>query len=82
MESSPTEEPNQTSYQRKTELMYNIRAPTSTELETLVEKVTKCFEAAATATGCKLKALLLLTWVMFHILYPRFILAMLSALGK
>ena len=39
----------------KSVVSYNIRAPTSTELETLVEKVTKCFEAAATATGCQIE---------------------------
>ncbi len=39
----------------KTELLYYIRAPNNTELNILVEKVTKCFEASATATGCKVR---------------------------
>ncbi|XP_064393683.1 xaa-Arg dipeptidase-like [Halichondria panicea] len=39
----------------KSVLLYYIRAPISTELEILVEKVTKCFEAAATATGCQIE---------------------------
>ena len=37
----------------KSSMLYYIRAPTLVELEVLVEKVTKCFEAAATATGCQ-----------------------------
>ena len=39
----------------KSSMLYYIRAPTLVELEVLVEKVTKCFEAAATATGCQAK---------------------------
>ncbi|XP_046561910.1 xaa-Arg dipeptidase-like isoform X3 [Haliotis rubra] len=35
-----------------TELEYYLRAPTDAELNVLKEKVSKCIEAAATATGC------------------------------
>ncbi|KAJ5698513.1 hypothetical protein N7462_000518 [Penicillium macrosclerotiorum] len=34
---------------------YYIRSPTKKSLKTLTEKVVKCFEAAATATGCKVE---------------------------
>ena len=34
-------------------LKYYIRAPTKLELDVFKEKVIKCFEAAATATGCE-----------------------------
>jgi metal-dependent amidase/aminoacylase/carboxypeptidase family protein len=32
---------------------YYVRSPTKETLKPLTEKVIKCFEAAATATGCK-----------------------------
>jgi len=32
---------------------YLIRAPTAIELDALRERVVKCFEGAATVTGCK-----------------------------
>lgn len=35
------------------DLMFNIRAPTANECDTLVKRVHNCFEAAALATGCK-----------------------------
>lgn len=35
----------------QTQLRYTIRAPTSEEVKVLRQKVTSCFEAAATATG-------------------------------
>ena len=35
------------------ELIYNLRAPTVEELEALIPRVINCFEAAGTATGCK-----------------------------
>ncbi|KAK7107828.1 peptidase M20 domain-containing protein 2-like [Littorina saxatilis] len=38
-----------------TELDYYMRAPTDEELLTLKDKMVKCFEAAATATGCTLE---------------------------
>lgn len=34
---------------------YSIRSPTLKSLKPLTEKVVKCFEAAATATGCKVE---------------------------
>ncbi|KAJ5249030.1 hypothetical protein N7468_000481 [Penicillium chermesinum] len=34
---------------------YYIRSPTKKSLKSLTEKVVKCFEAAATATGCKVE---------------------------
>lgn len=34
---------------------YSIRSPTVKTLKPLTEKVVKCFEAAATATGCKVE---------------------------
>ena len=34
---------------------YFVRAPTSSERNTLAERVKACFEAAATATGCKVE---------------------------
>ncbi|PWY98627.1 amidohydrolase [Testicularia cyperi] len=34
-------------------LIYNVRSPTISGLKALVERVQKCFEAAALATGCK-----------------------------
>ncbi|KAJ5160410.1 uncharacterized protein N7482_007414 [Penicillium canariense] len=34
---------------------YYIRSPTKQSLKTLTERVVKCFEAAATATGCKVE---------------------------
>jgi metal-dependent amidase/aminoacylase/carboxypeptidase family protein len=34
---------------------YYIRSPTKKTLKPLTEKVLKCFEAAATATGCKVE---------------------------
>ena len=34
---------------------YYIRSPTTKTLKPLTEKVVKCFEAAATATGCKVE---------------------------
>ena len=37
----------------KSSLLFYIRAPNVTELETLVAKVKACFEAAAKATGCE-----------------------------
>lgn len=37
------------------ELIFNVRAPTVTQLKELVIRVNKCFEAAATATGCKME---------------------------
>ncbi|KAJ7337247.1 hypothetical protein OS493_010104 [Desmophyllum pertusum] len=37
----------------RAQLSYYIRALTDKELEVLKEKVTSCFEAAASATGCK-----------------------------
>ena len=37
----------------RAQLIYYLRAPTDEELEVLREKVTGCFEAAATATGKK-----------------------------
>lgn len=36
-------------------LIYNARAPTVQELEELIPRVVACFEAAALATGCKVK---------------------------
>ncbi|XP_064393654.1 xaa-Arg dipeptidase-like [Halichondria panicea] len=39
----------------KAAMEYYIRAPTKTELVTLVEKVTSCFESAALATGCQVE---------------------------
>ena len=35
----------------RSQLVYYLRAPTDEELKTLQQKVTKCFEAAATSTG-------------------------------
>ena len=37
----------------KSSLLFYVRAPNVTELETLVTKVKACFEAAAKATGCE-----------------------------
>ena len=37
------------------ELLTNIRAPNMQELDMLTEKVVHCYEAAAQATGCKVK---------------------------
>lgn len=34
-------------------LLYNVRAPSVAELETLRARVEKCFRAAALATGCE-----------------------------
>jgi len=36
-------------------LLYNIRAPTKKDLKLLVERVKRCFEAAALATGCEME---------------------------
>lgn len=36
----------------QTELLYSIRAPTDSDLLILKDKVFKCFDAAAIATGC------------------------------
>ena len=38
----------------KSELAYYVRAPTMAEVEILKAKVVSCFEAAATATGCRM----------------------------
>lgn len=40
---------------------YYIRSPTVKTLKPLTEKVVKCFEAAATATGCELEY----TWLVY-----------------
>jgi amidohydrolase len=46
---------------------YYIRSPTKKTLKPLTEKVLKCFEAAATATGCKVE----FEWYMFtHVHFP------------
>ena len=48
----------------QTQLRYTIRAPTSEEVKVLRQKVTGCFEAAATATGKR--------WpVLFFLLYQK-----------
>ena len=39
----------------KSQLAYYIRAPSRSELETFLDKVTACFESAATATGCQVQ---------------------------
>lgn len=41
----------------ESELFYYIRAPTEHELSELIEKIKACFEAAALATGCKVRTL-------------------------
>lgn len=37
----------------RSQLLYNLRAPSVKELNDLKEKVANCFEGAATATGCE-----------------------------
>ena len=39
-----------------TEMSYILRAPTVKELEDFKKKAIGCFEAAATATGCRVKS--------------------------
>ena len=36
-------------------MSYVIRTPSITELDSLTDKVRKCFEAAAIGTGCQVK---------------------------
>ncbi len=42
----------------ETGMEYYIRAPTLPELKSLKKKMESCFEAAAAATGCQVKVLL------------------------
>ncbi|XP_061177345.1 peptidase M20 domain-containing protein 2-like [Saccostrea echinata] len=39
----------------ETELEFYVRAPTKLEVDILKEKVTRCFQSAATATGCTME---------------------------
>jgi amidohydrolase len=47
-------------------VLYSIRSPTTETLKPLTKKVVKCFEAAATATGCNVE----FSWFVYASLIP------------